>query len=67
MVLLTPYRAVFPYPDIHSATLKHLGPEETLLVKGSDGFIHRELLKTYFANKGPSSQGYGFSSGHAWM
>ena len=21
----------------------------------------------YFANKGPSSQGYGFSSGHAWM
>ena len=20
-----------------------------------------------FANKGPSSQGYGFSSGHAWM
>ena len=20
----------------------------------------------YFANKGPSSQGYGFSSGHAW-
>ena len=29
------------------------------------------ILKTkqryYFANKGPSSQGYGFSSGHAWM
>ena len=22
---------------------------------------------TYFANKGPSSQGYGFSSGHVWM
>ena len=21
----------------------------------------------YFANKDPSSQGYGFSSGHAWM
>ena len=21
----------------------------------------------YFANKGPSSQGYGFSSGHVWM
>ena len=21
----------------------------------------------YFANKGPSSQGYGFSSGHIWM
>ena len=23
--------------------------------------------KHYFANKGPSSQGYGFSSGHIWM
>ena len=21
----------------------------------------------YFANKGPSSQGYGFSSSHVWM
>ena len=21
----------------------------------------------YFANKGPSSQGYGFSSGHVWV
>ena len=27
------------------------------------------LLKSrhYFANKGPSSQGYGFSCGHVWM
>ena len=27
------------------------------------------ILKSrhYFANKGPSSQGYGFSSGHLWM
>ena len=23
--------------------------------------------RRYFANKGPSSQGYGFSSGHVWM
>ena len=23
--------------------------------------------KHYFANKGPSSQSYGFSSGHVWM
>ena len=26
-----------------------------------------ENQKHYFANKGPSSQGYGFSSGHVWM
>ena len=27
------------------------------------------ILKSrhYFANKGPSSQGYGFSSGHVWI
>ena len=30
----------------------------------------RQLIKKqrhYFANKGPSSQGYGFSSSHVWM
>ena len=26
-----------------------------------------EGKRHYFANKGPSSQGYGFSSGHVWM
>ena len=26
-----------------------------------------ESQRHYFANKGPSSQGYGFSSGHVWM
>ena len=28
-----------------------------------------KILKSrhYFANKGPSSQGYGFSCGHVWM
>ena len=28
---------------------------------------HTKKQRYYFANKGPSSQGYGFSSGHAWM
>ena len=31
---------------------------------------HRQHVKKqrhYFANKGPSGQGYGFSSGHVWM
>ena len=26
-----------------------------------------ESRRHYFANKGPSSQGYGFSCGHVWM
>ena len=28
---------------------------------------HIEKQRHYFANKGLSSQGYGFSSGHVWM
>ena len=28
---------------------------------------HIQNQRHYFANKGPSSQGYGFSSGHVWM
>ena len=28
---------------------------------------HIKKPRHYFANKGPSSQGYGFSSSHVWM
>ena len=28
---------------------------------------HIKKLRHYFVNKDPSSQGYGFSSGHIWM
>ena len=35
-----------------------------LLLKYSDLVFEQ---RHYFANKGPSSQGYGFSSGHVWM
>ena len=28
---------------------------------------HIQKQRHYFANKDPSSQGYGFSSGHVWM
>ena len=28
---------------------------------------HIKKQRHYFANKGPASQGYGFSSGHVWM
>ena len=30
-------------------------------------FYSLQKQKYYFANKGPSNQGYGFSSGHVWM
>ena len=28
--------------------------------------LHIKKQRHYFANKGPSSQSYGFSSGHVW-
>ena len=35
----------------------------------TEGKNDRPLNEQYknFANKGPSNQGYGFSSGHVWM
>ena len=35
------------------------------LMTNLDSIIKKQ--RHYFANKGPSSQGYGFSSGHVWM
>jgi len=32
-----------------------------------EDLIFLRILCNYFVNKGPSSQGYGFSSGHVWM
>ena len=32
-----------------------------------DSILKRRDITHYFANKGPSSQSYGFSSGHVWM
>ena len=32
-----------------------------------DSILKRRDITHYFANKGPSSQGYGFASGHVWM
>jgi len=39
-----------------------------IIAKISAKLAGRDLYsRYYFANKGPSSQGYGFSSGHVWM
>ena len=35
------------------------------LMTNLDSMLKKQ--RYYFANKGPSSQGYGFSSGHVWM
>ena len=38
-----------------------------LLLLGGKPRQHIKKQRHYFANKGPSSQDYGFSSGHVWM
>ena len=35
--------------------------------KAMTNLKHIKKQRHYFTNKGPSSQGYGFSSGHVWM
>ena len=32
-----------------------------------DSILKSRVISHYFANRGPSSQGYGFSCGHVWM
>ena len=46
-------------------------PEIKMLTTGKESYDqprqHIKKQRHYFANKGPSSQGYGFSGGHVWM
>ena len=37
------------------------------LLRGRKIMTNLDNIFKYFVNKGPSSQGYGFSSGHVWM
>ena len=41
---------------------KEISPEYSL-----GGLMHIKKQRHYFANKGPSSHSYGFSSSHVWM
>ena len=40
---------------------------DCLSQRNEDLYSSNKKQRHYFANKGPSSQGYGFSSNHAWM
>ena len=50
--------------DCSHETKRHLAPWKKSHDKSRQ---HIKKQRHYFANKGPSSQGYGFSSGHVWM
>ena len=63
----------FPSPgDLSNPGIEPRSPTwhaDTLLSKppGKPPRQHIKKQRHYFANKGPSSQSYGFSSGHVWM
>ena len=48
----------------YSHEIKTLAPWNESYVQSRQ---HIKKQRHYFANKGPSSQGYGFSSSHVWM
>ena len=50
--------------DVCSSDLKTLTPWKESYDQPRQ---HIQKQSHYFANKGPSSQGYGFSSSHEWM
>ena len=52
-------------PDNHDGVLTHLEPD--ILQCYDQPRQHIKKQRYYFANKGPSSQSYGFFSGHVWM
>ena len=44
-----------------------MNPDMIGVTTQSNKIVLNKAKGNYFANKGPSSQGYGFSSGHVWM
>ena len=51
-------------PDHLTCLLRNLYADQEATVRTGHGI---EEQRHYCANKGPSSQGYGFSSGYVWM
>ena len=59
-------------PNIQKTKIMASGPITLWQIDGETvetvrGFFSGQQQRHYFANKGLSSQGYGFSSGHVWM
>ena len=59
--LQSPYTVILEPKKIKSVTVSIVSPSICHEV------MHIKKQRHYFVNKGPSSQGYGFSSGHVWM
>ena len=51
-------------PTMQKTQVQSLGREDLL---EKEMATHIKKQRHYFIDKGPSSQSYGFSSGHVWM
>ena len=54
-------------PDHLTYLLRNLYAGQEAAVRTGRGTTDWFKIGSYFANKGSSSQGYGFSSSHVWM
>ena len=61
------WSSLVPDPEAKSSSSEITNPTSFTISYQNDHKYLCLLLWHYFANKGPSSQGYGFSSGHIWM
>ena len=70
--MLTPWKESYDQPRQHIKKQRHLAkPIQywkviNLQLKNKNKQKFKKQ-RHYFVNKGPSSQGYGFSSGRVWM
>ena len=61
------HQQVYGYIDLSQDSILHYKEEKNNLFFHNTIQTFIEKQRHYFANKGLSSQGYGFSCGHVWM
>ena len=67
LTLSDPMDCSLPGSSVHGIFQARVLEWGALAFSAMEIYIHIEKQRHYFANKDPSSQGYGFSSGHVWM
>ena len=64
-------KSLLQHHSSKASKMPYRNPKNKMLTPWKKGYDqprqHIEKQRHYFVNKGPSNQGYGFSSGHVWM
>ena len=67
LTLSDPMDCILPGSSVHGIFQARVLEWGAIALSNDQTRYHIKKQRYYFANKGLSSQGYGFSSGHAWM